>query len=185
MANVIIVHGTKGNAEENWFPWLKQQLEKKGCNVHVPTFPTPTGQSLDHWMRVFDHYRQYLDSKTILIGHSVGPAFLLNVLETLEEPVKACFFIAGFTGLLGNDGFDDLNRTFVAKDFDWGTIKENCNKFYVLNGADDPYVPIERGVALAKRLGTEVITIDKGGHLNAESGFKTFPRLLELVEKEL
>lgn len=183
--HVIIIHGTKGTPDGNWFPWLKQQLEKKGLTVHVPTFPTPTGQSVDHWMQVFDHYRQFLNKDTIVIGHSVGPAFLLHVLESLEEPVKAAFFVAGFTGMLGNEEFDGLNKTFVTKEFDWETIKNNCGQFFVLHGADDPYVSLDKSVALAKNLGTEPIVIDKGGHLNAESGYKTFPKLLELIEKKL
>lgn len=41
MANVIIIHGAYGNPEENWFPWLKKELEKLDCRVFVPKFPTP------------------------------------------------------------------------------------------------------------------------------------------------
>ena len=41
MANIFIIHGTEGYPEENWFPWLKKELEQKGHIVFVPQFPTP------------------------------------------------------------------------------------------------------------------------------------------------
>ena len=102
MTNIIIIHGTEGSPNGNWFPWLKSELEKLGHRVFVPKFPTPENQSLENWLKTFKNYEQYLDENSIVIGHSLGPAFLLSVIEKLERPIKCAFFIAGFTGLLGN-----------------------------------------------------------------------------------
>jgi predicted alpha/beta hydrolase family esterase len=46
MANIFIIHGSYGNPDENWFPWLKKELEQEGHKVFVPKFPTPEDQSL-------------------------------------------------------------------------------------------------------------------------------------------
>lgn len=119
MVNVIIVHGTGGNPKGNWFPWLKTKLEKEGCKVYVPKFPTPENQSLDSWLKEFKEYEKYLDEDSILIGHSLGPAFILSILESIKIQINSAFFIAGFTGLLNNEEFDTLNETFVVKKFDW------------------------------------------------------------------
>jgi len=102
MTNIIIIHGTGGNPNGNWFPWLKSELEKLGHRVSIPKFPTPKNQSLQNWLKTFKEYEQYLDENSIVVGHSLGPAFLLSVIEKLERPIKCAFFIAGFTGLLGN-----------------------------------------------------------------------------------
>src|SRR3989338_8629887 len=108
MTNIIIIHGTGGNPNGIWFPWLKSELEKSDCRVFVPKFPTPENQSLENWLKVFKEYEQYLDENSIVVGHSLGSAFLLSVLEDFNRPIKATFFVAGFTGLLNNPDFDEL-----------------------------------------------------------------------------
>jgi len=185
MVNVIIVHGTGGNPEKNWFPWLKAELEKLGCKVFVPTFPTPKDQSLENWLKTFRNYEKHLDKDSIVVGHSIGPAFLLSVLENLSSPIKAAFFVAGFTDLLNNPKFDELNKTFVTKSFDWKKIRDNCRKFYVINSSDDPYVPLEKGKKLAENLDTELIVLENAGHINQEFGFIKFDFLLQKIKNEL
>jgi uncharacterized protein len=185
MANIIMIHGAGGNPNENWFPWLKSELESLYCKVFVPKLPTFENQSLQNWMEVFKDYRQYLDENTIVVGHSLGPAFLLSVLENLNRPIKAAFFVAGFTGLLNNSEFDELNKTFVMKSFDWAKIKNNCNKFYVINSEDDPYVPLAKGRSLAENLGTELITLKNAGHINEKAGYTEFSFLFDKIKSEL
>ena len=92
MANIIIIHGAYGHPEENWFPYIKDNLEKLGHQVYVPKFPTPKGQNLKNWLDTFKPYEKYLDKNSIVVGHSIGPAFLLTLLE--DHKAKAAFFVA-------------------------------------------------------------------------------------------
>ena len=48
MINILIIHGANGYPEENWFPWIKRELELLGCNVFVPQFPLGEKQTLNH-----------------------------------------------------------------------------------------------------------------------------------------
>ena len=132
-------------------------------------------------MKIFHPYTSQINESTIFIGHSLGPAFILSILEKLKTRVKACFFVAGFTGLLGNDEFDQLNKTFTVKLFNWKKITQNCQKFYIFNSTDDPYVPIEKGQELADNLSSTLIRFEKAGHFNTSSGFTEFPELLDYV----
>lgn len=177
---IIVIHGSYGSPEGNWFPWLKRELEGMGHQVLTPRFPTPGNQSLEIWKAVLAREAQEIDSDCILIGHSIGAGFVLNVLEDLASaPVRASCLIAGFLGDLGLPDFDTINRSFVNRDFDWKRIRANAGSVLVMNGDNDPYVPLDRGQELARRLSVPLEIVPGGGHLNAESGFTSFPLLVE------
>jgi hypothetical protein len=183
--NVFIIHGAYGHPGENWFPWLKSELEKIGCKVFVPKFPTPDNQTLENWLDVFKKYEKHLDENSIVVGHSLGPSFLLDILEKRGKPINASFFVSGFTGLLGNSSLDKINKTFVDKKFDWKKIRQNCGKFYVFHSDNDPYVPLEKAEELAKNLGVEVILVKNAGHFNEKAGYKKFDLLFKKIKEEL
>ncbi|MCX6742574.1 MAG: alpha/beta hydrolase [Candidatus Pacearchaeota archaeon] len=184
MTKFFIIHGAYGNPEENWFPWLKEELEKQGDIVFVPKFPTPENQSLENWMKVLKDYEKFIDENTIFVGHSIGVAFILNILEKSNKKVKACFFISGFLSLLGNSVFDKINKTFIDKGFNWKKIKNNCNKFYIFHSDNDPYVPLKKAENLTNKLGTKVIIVKNAGHFNEAAGYKKFDLLLDYIKKE-
>lgn len=183
MSKVFIIHGSYGNPEENWFPWMKSELEKKGHTVLVPKFPTPDNQNLENWMKEFEPYLNFIDENTIFIGHSLGPSFILSILDKINVKVKACFFISGFLGLIGNKEFDEINKTFTTKNFDWDKIRNNCEQFYVFHSDNDPYIPLKKSLELANNLKTKTIKIDNAGHFNSEAGYTKFLELLDKIEK--
>ena len=179
----IIIHGAFGSPNENWFPWLKRELTKLGLEVFVPTFPTPENQSLESWREVFKDYEQHMGEDTIVIGHSLGPAFLLDVLE--KHTAKAAFFASPCLEILGNPEFDEINKTFLERDFDWIKIKENCKQFYLFHGDDDPYVPVGIAERVASKLGVDLVVVKNGGHLNKVAGFTEFKLLLDAIKNVL
>jgi uncharacterized protein len=179
--NVIIFHGTTGNPEENWFPWLKRELEKKGIEVVVPKFPTPEGQSLKAWLAVFEEYENKVNEETVMVGHSMGPGMILRLLEKRDKPIKQAILAAPFYKMIGNEYFDNLNKTFIEHPFDWGKIKGKAKQFVVLAGDNDPYVPVEQTKFIAEKLGADFKLIKNGGHLNASAGFLKFEEVLREI----
>lgn len=182
---VFIIHGAYGNPNENWFPWLKGELEKIGIKVFVPRFPTPEGQNLNNWLRAFEEYIPHIDEKTIFVGHSLGPAFIMNVLETLEKPILVAFFVSGFTGLLDQPEFDEINKTITDRAFNYSKIRNNCKDFFIYNSDTDPYVPLNKGRQLAMNLNGKLTIIKDGGHINAAAGYLEFPLLLRDIKNLL
>jgi len=179
--NAIIIHGSYGSPEENWIPWLKEELEKRGFSVFAPRFPTPEGQSLEAWDAAFSPFEKYLDGNAILVGHSLGVTFILRLLERINSKVKACFFSAGFVGLLGDPKFDEINKTFVEKPFNWAKIRQNSGSFTLFHSDNDPYVAIENAEEIANGLGIEPAIVKGAGHFNSSAGFTQFPQLLEKI----
>src|SRR3989338_3239723 len=152
MKYAIIFHGTAGNADENWFPWLKKELRKYNYEVIVPQFPTPKNQTPENWLKVFEEYenKKYLNEDAILIGHSLGGGFLLWVLEKIgtkinsdvnhksNNKVKAVFFVAASIGVKPIKYYE-TDKPFVEKEFDWQKIRGAAKKFFVFHSMDDPF----------------------------------------------
>jgi predicted alpha/beta hydrolase family esterase len=180
----FIIHGIYGTPESNWQPWLKTKLESIGFTVFVPQFPTPEGHNLQNWLRVFEEYRKHINTETIMIGHSMAPAFILSTLETLDCPVEASFFVAPFVGPLSLD-LDGLNKTFTEKEFNWDKINVNCKKFYVYSSDNDEYVPIEKGEFLTKKLNAVYKMVPNAGHFNKDAGYIEFQQLFDDIKKVL
>jgi len=193
---VVIFHGSYGNPEENWTPWLKQKIEQKGYEVVVPNFPcedwdyvTKQGenyisdkQTLNNWIRVFKNLNLDLDEEYIFIGHSLGPVFILHLIEKFNIKLNGAIFVSPFLEDIKSDWhFYSVNKSFYKTNFDFENIKNHISKSYVLYGDDDPYVEYKYFKDFADKIGSEMIAIKGGKHLNESAGFKEFPKLLEIA----
>ncbi len=185
-SNILIFHGTEGYPEENWFPWLKEKLEAKGCKVFVPQFPSPpvVPAKLSEWFAVLKNYEQHINEDTILIGHSLGGIFVLKLLEQLKHPVKAVFLVGSAIGVKPIINFE-RDKSFSGFKFDWKNIKNKSKHFTVYHSDDDPYVALGNGEKLAKELEVELTFVPNAGHFNKIAGYITFPHLLSKVEEVL
>ena len=179
--NVFIFHGTEGYPEENWFPWLKQELEKENCNVIVPKFPTPpiVAAKISEWFEVLKHYEQFIDKNTILIGHSLGGIFTLKILENRKK-VRAVYLIGTPIGIQPIANYE-RDSSFSGFNFDWETIKNGAQHFAVYQSDNDPYVGLENGKELAKNLGVELNFVPNAGHFNTKAGYTKFEALRDKV----
>jgi len=182
MSNIFIFHGTEGYPEENWFPWMKQELEQKGNKVFVPQFPSPpiVPSKISEWLEVLKDYKKYIDEDTILIGHSLGGVFTLRILEKLNHPVKAVFLIGTPIGVKPILNYD-RDSSFSGFKFDWDSIKNKANHFTVFQSDTDPYVSLENGQELAKHLNVELDFVPNAGHFNAKAGYLKFEKLRDKV----
>jgi predicted alpha/beta hydrolase family esterase len=181
MSTIVILHGTKGSPDGNWFPWLKKELEERGHKVYVPKLPTPENQSKDNWCKALDKQAPIFDNDTILIGHSCGAVYLLHILESLSTSIKQSIFVSGFLDSLGDSEYDELNKTFINHSFDWNKIKNNAGSITVFHGSNDPFVPLSQAEKLCSNLSTKVNIISNGGHLNSASGYTKFKELSDII----
>jgi uncharacterized protein len=176
---VIIIHGSYGSPTDNWFSWLSKEVSALGIEALVPTFPTPDQQSLDTWRNSFTSETGGLSADDVLVGHSLGVAFILHLLEESPVRISGAFLVSGFLGNLGLVEFDRVNDTFVNTAFDWPQVRRNVLEVRLYNSDNDPYVPITKGEELAKLLQTPLIVLHGAGHINSEAGYQKFPLLLD------
>lgn len=178
MKTALIIHGTDGYPEENWFPWIKEKLEEKGYKVFIPQFPTPEHQTPEDWFKVFNQYKDQLNEESILIGHSCGGAFLLRVLEKMTTKIKVAVFVAASAGIKPIKYYE-IDRPFVEQPFDWEKIRNSAEHFLIFHSEDDPLICIENGEKIAKETRNDLIRETNAGHFNAKAGYTTFELLAE------
>lgn len=198
----IFFHGSFGNPQENWLPWLKEHLEKLGPTVLVPAFPVDTWehvtelgqhtsseiQNLNNWLKTFDEfYKQHFSSpsqeKICFIGHSLACVFILHILEKYNLQLDSAIFVAPFLDKLeGVWQIDNVNDTFYKSDFDFEKLQKLIPISYSLYSSNDPYVPIEKALTFAKKLTSSLIEVKNAGHFNIDAGFPPFPLVLELCK---
>ena len=123
-----------------------------------------------------------LGSDTLIIGHSLGGAFALRVIERSSVKIKAAILVATPIGVMPIKNFDS-DRHFLVGGFDWQAIRENCGEFSVFHSKDDPLVSFGNGVELSKNLGAKFFEFENAGHFNSAAGYKKFPELLRIIKK--
>ena len=116
----ILFHGAFGSPGSNWLPELKDKLESLGQEVIAPTFPVDTWenitklgpkksserQNLANWFTEFDKiYKTFRKGeKLCFIGHSLGPLFILHVVERYNIKLDSAIFVCPFLAALHNHG---------------------------------------------------------------------------------
>lgn len=200
----VILHGSFGSKEGNWFPQLKEKLELLNQKVVLEQFPVddwdevikvgkkygPPKQNLKSWLKTFEKkvWPQIKGEKVVVVAHSLGPLFFLHVLERFEVRVDAAVFVSPFLYIPPNPDLwpiDVVNKSFYGYKFDFGKLKRKIPVSYVLYSDDDPYVPVEKALEFADKLGSSKIPVLGGGHLNAEVNLNEFPLVLELCKSRI
>ena len=90
MKSVFIIHGSDGNKDSHWYPWLKEELEKRGLQVFLLQFPIGEKQTLWNWLNTLEPMKESL-AGSILVGHSLGVPFILNVLNQWDAKAQVAF----------------------------------------------------------------------------------------------
>lgn len=178
MDNYIIIHGSFGSKDENWFPWLKEQLEKNN-KVLIPQMPVGVGnQTFESLAKVLN--KLDINENTIIIAHSIAPIFLCKYLITNNIKVKKLIFVCGFNNYLGiNSDFDAVNKPMFINNFD--DVKQYCKDIVCYYSDNDPYVKYEAEKEFADKLTNKQYIIKNGGHINAESGYTKFEEILKEI----
>lgn len=189
MANIFIIHGSYGHPKENWFPWLKKELEKLGHKVIVPQFPipkinpTPGGHSLKAWLKKIHQYDNYFNDKTIIVAHSRGCVFIYHLLASLQKPIMATFFVGPWIKYLWYPAGWTKIDSFHSMPFNWDKMRKNCQYFEVFQSTNDE-IAVSEGNKLAKNLKAKLNIVKNAGHFDTFTSkeYTKFPLLLKRLK---
>ena len=183
MKNALILHGTDfANTHKqrfgNWFPWLKSELEIKGCDVFLPELPEANHPTIERYWQFLHQFD--FNSETLIVGHSSGAAAIFGLLNKLPsgKKVKTAISVAGF---YKDEGWNC--EGLFREELDWEKIKKQSERIELVYSDNDPYVQPYHAEYLGKQLGVLPLLFKGKKHFNLEAGeqFKEFPEILTLL----
>lgn len=183
MKTAIILHGTLGTPDGNWFQWLKNELEQKGFTVWLPQLPEADKPSLREWNDfVKDHCPFPIDNQTLIVGHSSGAILALVLAQSDTEKIGAIVAVSVFHD--NSLRWEPNNKLFDVS-LDWAAIRNGVSKLYLIHSDNDPYVPLGQARYVAQKTGAEFMVMPDQGHFNTEhsESFKQFPDLIKIIDQ--
>lgn len=135
----LLIHGRHGTSKDNFFPWLKRELEERGHQVFSPDLPnTQDPKVMEQADFIINNIS--IDEDTIVVGHSLGGAVALKLLEKTEKKVSRVVLVDSII----RPEFNDQRREDLEKNFDWKfdfeKIKKLSGEFVDLADTDFPVV---------------------------------------------
>lgn len=182
MKNALILHGTDGLPEHNWFQWLQGKLEERDFKTWVPALPGANQPD----PKVYNEFLLGSDwdfnSESILIGHSSGAVEILSLLQHLPEGIiiDKAILVGAFRDNLESDQLSNL----FDEEFDFEKIKQRAKKIIFVHSDNDPYCPLQHVEYLSRELEAQLIIHPGEAHFSTSTAgekYREFPLLLELI----
>ncbi len=149
--NIILIHGKDTNPSQKWYPWLKNEAEKRAIHCIVPELPRTNNPVLSEWLDEIDKIKPNRDS--ILIGHSRGGVAILRWLQrqpTDKKVKKVILIAANNPSIPEKNQKEDTNGFYEEGPYDFQQIIKHCSDFTVLHSKDDEWVPFASGEEIAR-----------------------------------
>lgn len=184
MKKAIILHGTEGTPEGNWFRWLEKKLKAKEIEVWLPYLPHAAQPLLSEWLEFVTSSCPFsIDEDTMIVGHSSGATLALALASQMK--IGALVAVSPFVPV--GESYAGLDWNANAKLFDvkfnWNAIKANTAKRLIVCSDDDPYIPTKVFHYISEQIDAEIIEVPEQGHFNLEKSekYQKFPLLLGLL----
>lgn len=180
VSKIIFIHGNGGSTiNDNWFPWVKKELEVLGAKVIAENFPDSIEAKSSVWLPFI--LSLGADEHSILVGHSSGAVAAMRFAE--QNRILGSVLVSGsYTDL---EEESEKVSGYFNDPWDWEKIKNNQKWIVQFASTDDPYIPIEEARYIHEKLDTEYHELDNQGHFGWDKGKKEFPELVETIKHHL
>jgi predicted alpha/beta hydrolase family esterase len=184
MKRAVILHGTDGSPDINWFPWLQNKLETNDYEVWTPLLPdnhTPNREVYNNFL--FNSEWDFTDN--VIVGHSSGAVSVLNLLMNDRCPkLKLAVIVSAWKGGVP-EGMEaeQFENLFPPNGFDFEKINQKTEKIVFLHSDNDPYCPLEQAKWLAEKLEAPITVMHNAGHIGRQ--FNELPEIWKLIAAEL
>jgi predicted alpha/beta hydrolase family esterase len=182
MKRVVLLHGNGGGTgSDQWFPYIKRELEKIDVTCVAPDLPDAELARKQFWFPYFTDELK-LSADDIVVGHSSGALAILKYAE--DHKIGASALIGSYYTDLGYE--DEKNSGYFDTPWQWENIKANQEWTAIFASTDDPYIPITEPQFIRDKLDSEYFEFSDKGHFGQQSKpMLAFPELLDFLKKKL
>ena len=122
--------------KKRWRSWIRKELGRN-YEVIIPEMPNDYNAKYEEWKLWFEKLFQFLNEEVILVGHSLGCAFLAKYLSENKFPkkIKGVFMVAGVYDK-DCDGYGLVSFALPNK------LDLQTENIYLYHSEDDPVVPL-------------------------------------------
>ncbi len=187
MKRVYLIHGWEGYPDNNWFPWLKKELEARSFEVIIPNMPNSDAPVKSVWLKTLQDLIINPDENTILVGHSIGCQAIQRYLENLPEGkvIAGSVFVAGWINDPMWEGRTEEETEIVHDWYDipknYERIKSHCKKFVSIFSTNDPFILKTNWQEADEILGSKIIIVENRSHFDDAAEIKDLPEALDAI----
>lgn len=178
---VIIAPGNGGaKPSDNWFPYLKQELEKEGVEVVCREFPDSVLAREKYWIPFLKDELK-ADHNSILVGHSSGAIAAMRFAE--KNKILGSILIGAYHTDLGME--NEKISGYFDRPWDWKKIQENQKWIALFASTNDPWIPIQEPRYLHEKLKLDYFEFTDQGHFGGDYYKPTFPEIVTLIKQKI
>lgn len=178
---VIFIPGNGGGSpKDNWFPYLKQELEAIGISVVASEFPDNLLAREAYWLPFLKNELK-ADEQTILVGHSSGAIAAMRHAET--HRLIGSVLVGAYHTDLGISG--EKQSGYFNRPWNWDAIVKNQDWIIQFAAVNDPWIPIEEARFVHEKLHTDYHESLDQGHFGGDYQKLDFPELFEALQNKL
>jgi predicted alpha/beta hydrolase family esterase len=174
----VLLHGRGGRSPDSWLSWLSDELTNANREVRYPALPGVPEPQLQPWLTALNAELAGLpDDGFDVVAYSLGAVLWLHhALDPGDSPRPAR------VALISPPHPDKLPAeasTFGPIPMNVDAIRKAADGTVLVGGTDDPVCPGGIALVYGAPLKMAATVIPNGGHLTAETGFSTFPAVLD------
>lgn len=181
MIRVIFIPGNGGGSpKDNWFPYLKAELEKLNVEVVASEFPDNQLAREAYWIPFLKN-ELHADAQSILVGHSSGAIAAMRYAET--HRLLGSVLVGAYHSDLGMS--TEKLSGYFDRPWNWDAIKQNQQWSIQFASVNDPWIPIQEARFVHEKLGTEYHEFIDQGHFGGDYQKLNFPELFDALKARL
>lgn len=187
MQKCLVLHWRWWSDLDNWFPWLKDELEKQNIVALVPNLPYTDIPVYEQQLEFIEKYNDILKKWDIIVWHSLGCTLAMAMVDTFKLKYLKLILIAPPYPWLWEDGWVEMfweAHDSITKYFNQQVSFEKLwNKYTAFLSDNDPFIDIKKSKKyLSKLENIEFIDFKNKWHFNQSWWTYELPEILDYIK---